>query len=105
MALAGKRVLVTGGSGFLGRHMVEPLTREAAEYSRLFDLFHHHPELEVLPVPKRSVDRRCPDRGKLEALTGYRSNVPLDVGVKDTFAWYRREASQSNARSPSLASY
>ena len=70
---------------------------------RMFGLFDHHPELEVLPVPEGSVKRRCPDIGKLETLTGYRPSVALDVGLKETFAWYRSEAGKSRARSPRLA--
>jgi UDP-glucose 4-epimerase/UDP-glucuronate decarboxylase len=71
---------------------------------RMFDLFDHHPELEVLPVPTGSVDRRCPDIAKLEALTGYYPHVPLDVGLKHTFAWYQSEAARSKAASPLLPS-
>jgi nucleoside-diphosphate-sugar epimerase len=70
---------------------------------RMFSLFGHDPKLEILPVPEGSVNRRCPDTGKLEDLTGYHPNVPLDAGLMQTFTWYRSEAGKSNARPPLLA--
>jgi nucleoside-diphosphate-sugar epimerase len=71
---------------------------------RMFDIFDHHPELEVLPVPTGSVSRRCPDIAKLEALTGYHPNVLLEEGLRRTFAWYQSDAAKSKAGSPLLAS-
>ena len=38
--LSGRRVLVTGGSGFIGRHMVAELTADGAEV-RVIDLKPH----------------------------------------------------------------
>lgn len=46
-----------------------------------------------MPAPAGSVARRCPDLGKLRALTGYEPAVPLEEGVRRTFAWYRRSVS------------
>jgi nucleoside-diphosphate-sugar epimerase len=53
---------------------------------RLADL---NPELQVLPAPPGAVARRVPDLTKLRALTGYEPRVPLEEGVRRTFAWYR----------------
>jgi UDP-glucose 4-epimerase/UDP-glucuronate decarboxylase len=53
---------------------------------RLADLT---PELQVLPAPPGAVARRVPDLTKLRALTGYEPRVPLEEGVRRTFAWYR----------------
>jgi UDP-glucose 4-epimerase/UDP-glucuronate decarboxylase len=47
------------------------------------------PRVEARPAPRGSVPRRCPDLGRLRALTGLRPRVPLDDGVRETFAWYR----------------
>jgi nucleoside-diphosphate-sugar epimerase len=47
------------------------------------------PELQVLPAPPGAVARRVPDLTKLRALTGYEPRVPLEEGVRRTFAWYR----------------
>jgi nucleoside-diphosphate-sugar epimerase len=47
------------------------------------------PDLQVLPAPPGAVPRRVPDLTKLRALTGYEPRVPLEEGVRRTFAWYR----------------
>jgi UDP-glucose 4-epimerase/UDP-glucuronate decarboxylase len=47
------------------------------------------PDLQVLPAPPGAVVRRVPDLTKLRALTGYEPRVPLEEGVRRTFAWYR----------------
>jgi nucleoside-diphosphate-sugar epimerase len=47
------------------------------------------PDIEVLPAPPGAVVRRVPDLTKLRALTGYEPRVPLEEGVRRTFAWYR----------------
>jgi UDP-glucose 4-epimerase/UDP-glucuronate decarboxylase len=47
------------------------------------------PELAAMPAPAGSVARRCPDLGKLRALTGYEPSVSLEDGVQRTFDWYR----------------
>jgi UDP-glucose 4-epimerase/UDP-glucuronate decarboxylase len=41
------------------------------------------------PAPLGSVARRCPDLGRLRALTGYEPTVGLEEGVRRTIAWYR----------------
>jgi UDP-glucose 4-epimerase/UDP-glucuronate decarboxylase len=47
------------------------------------------PDLHVLPAPPGAVERRVPDLAKLRALTGFEPRVPLEEGVRRTFAWYR----------------
>lgn len=47
------------------------------------------PRIRSLPAPPGSVARRCPDLGKLRALTGYVPKITLEAGVRETFAWYR----------------
>jgi len=48
------------------------------------------PAVERLPAPAGSVPRRCPDIGRLRALTGFVPKVSLEAGVAETFAWYRQ---------------
>jgi UDP-glucuronate decarboxylase len=50
---------------------------------------HFEPRLERIPAPAGSVARRCPDIGRLRALTGFVPKVSLEAGVRDTLAWYR----------------
>jgi UDP-glucose 4-epimerase/UDP-glucuronate decarboxylase len=47
------------------------------------------PRVERLPAPPGSVARRCPDLGRLRALTGFAPKVALETGVRETFVWYR----------------
>jgi UDP-glucuronate decarboxylase len=47
------------------------------------------PTLREAPAPAGAVARRCPDLSRLRAWTGYEPQVPLEVGVRETFAWYR----------------
>jgi nucleoside-diphosphate-sugar epimerase len=41
-------------------------------------------KLEVLPGPKGSVTRRCPDTTLVQMLTGFTDYTPLEVGLKKT---------------------
>jgi UDP-glucose 4-epimerase/UDP-glucuronate decarboxylase len=47
------------------------------------------PELRTAPAPPGAVARRSPDITRLRALTGFEPAVPLEEGVRRTFAWYR----------------
>lgn len=55
---------------------------------KMFDLFHFHPELEILPPPKGSVNRRCPDITKARELLGYEPQIDLNTGLQRTYDWY-----------------
>jgi len=44
--------------------------------------------VEASPAPRGSVHRRCPDLSLLRDLTGYEPKVPLEDGVRATYAWY-----------------
>ncbi|HYN96981.1 MAG TPA: NAD-dependent epimerase/dehydratase family protein [Pilimelia sp.] len=46
------------------------------------------PALAPAPAPAGSVARRCPDLSLLRQLTGFEPAVPLEDGVRRTFAWY-----------------
>ncbi|MFG1947740.1 NAD-dependent epimerase/dehydratase family protein [Nonomuraea sp. NPDC048826] len=48
-----------------------------------------NPVIRELPAPAGSVARRCPDLTLLRRLTGYEPRVPLEEGVRRTYAWYR----------------
>jgi UDP-glucuronate decarboxylase len=47
------------------------------------------PTIDRRPAPAGSPARRCPDISRLRALTGFTPKVDLDVGVRQTFEWYR----------------
>ena len=55
------------------------------------------PQLDRVPAPAGSVARRCPDIGRLRALTGFVPKVSLEAGVRETFAWYRHEHPREGA--------
>jgi nucleoside-diphosphate-sugar epimerase len=45
--------------------------------------------IERVPAPAGSPERRCPDLGRLRALTGFVPKVTLETGVAQTYDWYR----------------
>lgn len=49
----------------------------------------YRPAIERMPAPAGSPERRCPDLGRLRALTGFAPKVPLETGLGETFGWYR----------------
>ncbi len=55
------------------------------------------PQLDRVPAPAGSVARRCPDIGRLRALTGFVPKVSLEAGVRETFTWYRHEHPREGA--------
>lgn len=55
------------------------------------------PRVENRPAPPGSVARRCPDIGRLRALTGFAPKVSLEAGVAETFAWYREWSAHEGA--------
>lgn len=58
----------------------------------LFDAAGVHPATVDVPAQLGSPPRRCPDLGKLRAAVGYAPEVPLERGLAETFAWYKRHA-------------
>ncbi len=48
--------------------------------------------LTIVPKPATpgSPRRRCPDMSRMVAVTGYRAQVPIEEGLRRTYAWYRR---------------
>jgi len=62
----------------------------------------HSPELDARPATAGSVARRCPDLSRLRALTGYEPRIPLEDGLRRTYAWYR-DHSAAFATSPASA--
>ena len=63
--------------------LIEDLARLVLREARF------EPSLDRVAAPAGSVARRCPDIGRLRALTGFVPKVSLEVGVRDTIAWYR----------------
>ena len=48
----------------------------------------YRPAIERVPAPAGSPERRCPDLGRLRALTGLAPKVSLETGLAETFDWY-----------------
>jgi UDP-glucuronate decarboxylase len=76
-----------------------------AEETRIEDLLRlilaaaaFNPEIVRAPAPAGSVARRCPDIGRLRALTGFTPKVSLEAGVRETFQWYRDWWEREGAR-------
>lgn len=45
--------------------------------------------IDAKPATAGSPSRRCPDMARLTQFTGCRAQVPLEVGVRRTYDWYR----------------
>ncbi|MFC1992241.1 NAD-dependent epimerase/dehydratase family protein [Chloroflexota bacterium] len=58
--------------------------------SKLFKVAGFFPEVEPLPSPPGSPDRRCPAINKLRDVTGFKPKIALDEGLPRTFEWYRK---------------
>ena len=48
------------------------------------------PEITGTGVPEGEIERQVIDSSKLEAATGWRATTPLEEGLAETLAWYRR---------------
>jgi UDP-glucose 4-epimerase/UDP-glucuronate decarboxylase len=66
--------------------------------ARILETARFAPAVEARPAPAGSVPRRCPDIGRLRALTGFAPKVGLEAGVGETFDWYRRWWEQEGRR-------
>lgn len=55
---------------------------------KLYYITNNYPNLELMPAPSGSVQRRCPDLTKIKKLTGYKPIIDLNNGLKKTFEWY-----------------
>jgi nucleoside-diphosphate-sugar epimerase len=58
-------------------------------------------KLTIVPKPATagSPARRCPDMKKTTELTGFRSRISLEEGIRRTFDWYRTNVFDGNALS------
>ncbi|TAJ23336.1 MAG: hypothetical protein EPO64_11390 [Nitrospirae bacterium] len=56
----------------------------------LMEQFGERFEIQECGGRSGSVNRRCPDTGKLARLTGFEARVPLKEGLARTKAWYLR---------------
>jgi UDP-glucuronate decarboxylase len=71
----------------IGNDAEEPTIDELL--ATVLALARYRPAIQRLPAPTGSVERRCPDIGRLRALTGFAPKISLHAGVEETFAWYR----------------
>lgn len=56
---------------------------------KLFEIADYYPEIEDMPSPIGSINRRCPTIAKLKKLVGYSPKVNLDEGLFRTYNWYK----------------
>jgi UDP-glucose 4-epimerase/UDP-glucuronate decarboxylase len=70
----------------IGNDTEEISIMELAE--KLYCITNNYPNLELMPAPPGSVQRRCPDLTKIKKLTGYEPMINLNDGLKRTFEWY-----------------
>jgi UDP-glucuronate decarboxylase len=56
---------------------------------KICDIIGRHPVFDVQSAIPGAVSRRCPDIGKLHALTGFTPAIDLDAGLARTWAWYQ----------------
>jgi len=71
----------------IGDDKYEIVIKNLAE--KLFDIANYYPEIEEMPSPLGSVNRRCPTISKLRKLVGHSSKVNLDEGLLKTYNWYK----------------
>jgi UDP-glucose 4-epimerase/UDP-glucuronate decarboxylase len=73
-------------------------TDEETEISDLYRVIltelGRQPELEPAPPASGSVERRCPDIGKLRQMIGYVPEVTLTEGIRRTCEWYVNDLDQ-----------
>ena len=55
--------------------------------------------IEMRPLPVDDPRRRCPDISRAETILGWRPTVPLQAGLEQTVAWWRRESAGAAAAS------
>ncbi len=55
---------------------------------RMLHILNKKVTIEDVPAPMGSVRRRCPDVSRLTKLTGVKSQISLDEGLKMTIDWY-----------------
>lgn len=60
----------------------------------LFKVADFYPKIETKDAPKGSVEKRCPDIGKLIKLTNYSQKTTLQEGLKKTFLWHKNNYKQ-----------
>jgi nucleoside-diphosphate-sugar epimerase len=72
----------------IGNDTEEISIMELAE--KLYCITNNYPNLELMPAPLGSVQRRCPDLTKIKKLTGYEPMIDLNDGLKRTFEWYTK---------------
>lgn len=72
----------------IGNDTEEISIMELAE--KLYCITNNYPNLELMPAPLGSVQRRCPDLTKIKKLTGYEPMIDLNDGLKRTFKWYTK---------------
>ncbi len=58
---------------------------------KLFTLADFHPTLSIHPPPPGSPERRCPDLDYLRYLINYEPAIDLESGLRQTYAWYRKD--------------
>lgn len=75
-----KRILVTGGAGFIGSHLCERLIAQGAEVLCT--------DTDFRPLPRNDPRQRRPDSTKAEESLGWQAEAQLRDGLEKTIAYF-----------------
>lgn len=96
-----KRILVTGGAGFIGFHLVEKFLQKSEEISinqlakkvknltNSFSKIIRVPYKKAYPSGYEDFRRRVPDISKIKELINYRPRASLEDSIKKIIKYYQ----------------
>jgi nucleoside-diphosphate-sugar epimerase len=87
-----KRILVTGGAGFIGSHLCEKLIQEGHEVLFVVNFFTGSKStIKHLPLPKSDPKQRQPDITQAKKALHWTPEVNLENGLIRTIAYFKSQ--------------